>query len=231
MASRDFIPQRLSEFLGWSNNFAVKLAAIHAAVGISGAQSTAYTAADADFGTKYTVAIAPGTRTKVTISDMRDSLRSTTSLARDLARIIQAYPGVTNGQRDDLGLTPRTGTITPISPPDTKPALIVRSVDGRQIRVELKEAGSESRGKPAGVDAAWLFSFVGNAPPISTGDWKFEGETTRTLATITADASIAPGSKIFLAACWINPRGQAGPGCDPVVAYIAGGTLPGSVAA
>jgi len=43
--------------------------------------------------------------------------------ARTLAKVVNAYPPITNAQRADLGLTVRDGTPSPIPPPATQPVV------------------------------------------------------------------------------------------------------------
>jgi hypothetical protein len=143
--------------------------------------------------------------------------------ARELARIINAFPGITNAQRIDLGLTPREGTISPLNPPAECPSLRVVSAIGRILKFKLQGQDTSRRGKPEGVAGATLFSFVGDEAPADIGQWKFEGSITRTEFDIEFPPTVAAGSKVYLCAFWFSPRSQSGPACEPVAAYIAGG--------
>ena len=118
--------------------------------------------------------------------------------------------------------------------PEHAPDVDFVSVIGRTVKIRLHDSQSPSRrGKPPHIDGASVFSHVGDAPPASISDWKFEGSTTRTVAEINFDSSTPPGAKVWVTAFWFNPRSQSGPACDPVSTHLQGGgvTIPPPVAA
>jgi hypothetical protein len=219
----DFLPAKDADLLAWSSNFSAKITATPTAYGLTAAQATAYGSLHTAFSTALATASNPATRTRGTIAAKdaaRDPLKAN---ARDLARIINAFPSITNQQRIDLGLNPRSGTITPTNPPDETPVMEVVSAIGRMLKIKLRAQDSSRRGKPDGVDGATVFSFVGSAPPADISLWKFEGSTTRTVFDLEFPASVPAGSQVWLCAFWFSPRAQSGPACTPISAYLAGG--------
>jgi hypothetical protein len=149
-------------------------------------------------------------------------------MASDLAKIIDGTATVTDAQRLDLGLNVRA-TPAPIPAPSQAPNLDVAGRLGTTVTIKLHDGSTSGRRrKPAGVQGASVFSFVGTGgatPPAELADWKFEGNTTRTKIDVQFDAALAPGTLVWLCAFWFNPRGQAGPGCTPVSAILAGGGM------
>lgn len=216
-----FLPSRDSLLLAWSSNFSTQISATPTAFGLTAAQATAYAALHTAYSTAYTAAIDPATRTKANISTKNVAKKSLRTSAQDLAKIANAFPTITNAQRILLGLTPRSGTITPVNPPTEAPVMEIVSTNGRTIKLRLHSQSTKS--KPAGVKGASLFSFVGATPPADIDSWKFEGSTTRTHFEMSFSSSTPAGSQVFLTAFWFNPRSQSGPACTPVSAYIAGG--------
>ncbi len=221
--SRNFIPSKDADLINWSAGFSSKITATPTAFGLTAPQATAYAALDTAFAGAYATAVDPATRTRGTIAAKDAARIPLVAQARELARIINAFPSITNQQRIDLGLNPREGEMTPVNPPTESPVLEIVSAMGRTLKVKLRSVNSERRGKPEGVDGATLFSFVGEAPPADISSWKFEGSTTRTLFDVEFPPTVAAGAQVWLTAFWFNPRSQSGPACQPINAYIAGG--------
>jgi hypothetical protein len=142
---------------------------------------------------------------------------------RQLARAIQGTLTVTDQQRFDLGLTVRDTDPSPIPPPALEPEIDIVAVSGNTVKLRLHEKGNPARrGKPAGVDGAALFSFVGASAPTDEAAWKFEGNTPRTVINITFPPGTAPGARVWFTAFWFNPRKQGGPPATAVGTNIPG---------
>src|SRR5207249_3632544 len=95
----------------------------------------------------YATAIEPSTRTRGAIATKNANRAAVRASARDLARIVQAFPATTDTQRIALGLTVRDGTVAPINPPTVPPVLEVVSTIGRTIKVRLHGTGTDRRRK------------------------------------------------------------------------------------
>ncbi len=223
MAQRDFLPSKDADLLAWANSFSAKITATPVAYGLVAAQATAFSALLTTWSADLAVATDPATRTRAAIAAKNASRTPLKAEARELARIINAFPSITNEQRIELGLTPRSGTISPINPPTECPVLEVVSAIGRTLKLKLRSSDSNRRGKPADVAGATLFSYVGSAPPADIAAWKFEGSITKTVFDCEFPASVAAGAQVWLCAFWFSPRAQSGPACQPVSAYLAGG--------
>jgi len=221
----DFLPSKDALLLSWSANFSTKITATPTAYGLVAAQATAYAALNTTYSTTYATAINPATRTKGTILAKNDARIPLRASARNLARIIQAFPTLTNTQRADLGITVRDVTPSPINPPTESPVMEVVSANGRALTLKLRSVDSERRGKPPGVHGASLFSYVGATPPADISAWKFEGSTTRTSFVMEFAPTVPAGSQVWLTAFWFNPRSESGPACMPISAFIAGGVV------
>jgi hypothetical protein len=223
MVHKDFLPTKDADLLAWANAFSSKITATPVAFGLVAAQATAFAGLLTTWSADLAVATDPATRTRAAIAAKNASRAPLKAEARELARIINAFPSITNEQRIELGLTPRDGTISPINPPTECPSLRVVSAIGRILKIKLQGQDTSRRGKPEGVAGATLFSFVGDEAPADIGQWKFEGSITRTEFDIEFPPTVAAGSKVYLCAFWFSPRSQSGPACEPVAAYIAGG--------
>ena len=226
-ASLDYLPSREADLVTWSDNFNTLITATPTAYGLTAGQATAYTALHSAFVTAWEIANRPSLRTTPAIetkNTAKYNLISGPGGIHELAMIVQDFPGTTNTERADLGLTVRDADPSPIPPPTMSPGLDIVAVNGRTVKIRLHDAASpSSRAKPAGVKGASVYSYVGATPPESIDAWKYEGSTTKNVIDIDFPTTVAAGSKVWLAAYWTNPRLQSGPPCDPVATTVGGG--------
>lgn len=223
--SKDYIPSRDAELVGWSNNFEQIVAAAPVALGLTVAQAAAYTAANADWQAAYTAGTDPSTRNVGTVAQKREKRAAIVALARQYNAIIQATPSVTDQQKLDLGLHVKDAEPSPSHAPTFAPGVVVLSVFNRTARTRLFDpANPTKRGKPDNCAGAQVFSYVGEEPPADLSAWTSEGNTSRTALDITFPTSVAPGAKIWITARWFGPRFQNGPAATPVMTNLPGGS-------
>jgi hypothetical protein len=187
--------------------------------GLSAPQVQALTDTLAIYESTLAVCTNPATRTRTAILAKDAAKKAFVTVARQCAQVIQKNPATTDARRAELGLTvpkPRS----PIAPPTATPRLDVVAVAGRLLTLRLHD-GSGLRGKPAGVTEARIFSYSGENPPEQEQAWNFEAAPTRTETQITPAAAI-PGVRLWLKACWVNAKAQAGPMCAAVSTSIQG---------
>lgn len=221
--ARDFIPTREAELVTFSTNFKNLITASPTTYGLTAAQATAYGTKHTAWTSAYQTATDPSTRSPSAIIAKDVAKKNVIGEIRMLARIVQATPAVTAQQKSDLGITVRDTDPTPIPPPASAPGISIISAVVRTVRIRLEEAGSTRRGKPDGVAGAAIFSYVGENAPALLADWKFEGNTTRTSFDVLFEPTVAAGAKVWVTACWFNPRTQNGPSCPPISTNIPGG--------
>jgi hypothetical protein len=217
MASTNFLPDRESDLLTWSVNFDTKITASPTDYGLTADQATAYGTLHSAFADAYQTANNPDTRSPSNIVAKDVAKDALINNARMLARIVQATPAVTPEQKSELGLTVRDVEPTPIPPPASWPKLEIVAVNGRTVQIRLSDLENPTRrGKPEGVSGATVLSFVGEEAPSDPGLYKFEGNTSRTTASVEFPITVAEGAKVWLTAFWFNNRKQSGPACEPV---------------
>ena len=226
-----FLPARESELVSWSNNFSAKISASPAIYGLTAGQAAAYAALHASFAAAFAACNSHATNSQSATVAKNTAKKALLASARQLSQIVHTFPGTTNYQRSALRLSLRL-TAAPIPAPVAAPGLTIVASMGHLVRIRLYDFASPTRrGKPPGVQGASVFSFVGasggggGGPPVSVTGWKFEYNTTRTVADVQFDVNLAPGTKVWFTAFWYNPRAESGPGCTPVSALIAGGQL------
>jgi len=223
-ATTDFLPSRESDLVVWSTTFNGLIVATPTAYGLVAAQATAYTALQTAFVTAFNLANGDATRTPAGLVTKDTAKVALIANARQLAGIIQRDPDTTNTQRSALGLTIKASP-SPIPAPSEAPNIDILDRVGTSVELKLHDGSGSRRGRPAGVQGASVFSYVGATPPVSTSGFKFEGNTTRTKFTVEFDAALPPGTKVWFTAFWFNPRSQSGPGCTPISAILAGGGM------
>lgn len=219
-----YFPSTDSSLVAWGRNFSERVSSSYAELGISLEQAEQFALVQAELDSAYQAASNPATRTQSSVEGKNEKRDAMKSAARLLVSIINGQANVTDAQRTTLGLTvPKQKSKIPV--PDVRPTIVVSAVSGHlvKIRVSNYEAFGRHR-RPTGVAGANVFCFTGENPP-DPKEWKFVGNSSGRDFEIRIDPSIPPGTKVWLTACWYNPRGMNGPAADPVFTYVQfGGT-------
>ena len=215
---KDFFPDREPEMLSWSANFASKLSADPQAYSITPQTAAEYAALHQAFADAYHLASAPSTSTRSAVQGKRDARKAMERMARSLAARIKAAPNVSIVQKVELGLNPRHsgGRGRPGGKPATAPVLQIRSVFAHRVTLSLIDPQSPTRrARPDDAGGAAIFYQVDGHPRPAA--WSFLTQTTRTRLTVNLHRAAATGAlKVYLAACWLGSRNQAGPMGAPV---------------
>jgi len=191
-------------------NFSAKLSATPTAFGLVAADATAYAALSTDYGTKLATATNPTTRTKGTIAAKETSKAALLAKARQLIKIINAYPPLTAQQRADLGLNPRDSVPTPVPPPATRPIVTVDPVGRLRI---VDETTPTRRAKPSGVIGALVYAKISppaDPAPVGIEEASFAELATRANSTLTLPAG-SNNKTLYVFAQWVNDKGERGP--------------------
>jgi len=226
----DYYPKREREIVTFTENFSAGIAASPRSFGLSPAQAAEYAAVQHVFADLQQKSTQGSTNTSSVVAAKKNARRALEQLTRELVRIARMHPGVTAAQRRTLGLPVRD----PGRPRGSRnvngevqmnrigpPRVHVNVLNGRTLRIELRDRFSLARCKPRGVEGATVFSYVGEHPPAA-GDmdkWRFERNTTKLVTTVrpgNRDAMLPPGTKVWVMACWMNRRSQRGPASEPV---------------
>jgi hypothetical protein len=219
---RNFYYGKDADVVAGSASFAASISAAPTTYGLVAAQATAFGLLNTALQSAYTAAISPPTRGPVSIQAKNQAIHNMRVSAVNLAKIVYSTPTVTDTQLVALGLLPRPSR-APVPPPATAPVIDVVATSGNTVKLRLHAAGDPTRrGKPAGVDGASVFSFVGATPPDTEAEWTFEGVAGKTLLDVTFPAGTAPGARVWFTAFWFNSRKQSGPAASPVGTNIPG---------
>lgn len=219
----DFIPTTDEGKRTFGLNLSTKLTAAPTDYSITVAQAAAFQALFDSYDAALTTALEPSTRTPTAIVNKDLARDAMVQNARRLARIIQAAPSVTPGQKTDLGLPIHDEEPTPSIPPQFAPGVEIVSVTGRTVRVKLRDTQSTRRGKPDGVIAAVVISYQGDETPTAASNWRYEGSTGRMVSDVVFPDTLAAGAKVWISAFWLNDRKEAGPAATPLSTFLQGG--------
>jgi hypothetical protein len=188
------------------------------------------TAPVAQFHTEYlafdaalAVLNVPATRTPVAVTVKTLAKAALLADIREMVRIIEACPTVNDEMRRALMINIRKPRAV-IPAPAEAPELDILSVTGRTVRCRVHGAQANRRGKPEGVAGVAFFSFVGENAPLDASQWKLEGSSTRTTFDLSFPQN-QPGDKVWLMACWYNPRLQQGPTCPAAATNLQFGSI------
>jgi len=216
MGRSGFLPDKDAALLAWSQNFSTKISATPENFGLSSAQATSYQTLHDGFADALALC-DPAVRNKTSCMAKNTAKLALKDGARSLAKIVEGTDTVTDAQKIELGLNVRAMP-SPIPAPTSAPDIDIVSVLGRTVKLRLHNSGDPSpkRGRPDGVAGATIFSYVGDAPPEDVNDWKFEGNTTRTVIDVEFPVGAAAGAKVYFTAFWYSARALSGPLCDPV---------------
>lgn len=239
----DFLPRRDADLVTWARCFATHIAAEPSRYGLTEADAAEFADVEQAFAQAHQVANSPATRTEVSIIAKDEARSAMKVVARRLARIVHATPGVTDEMKIGLGLAlhragrRRTGLMGLAgagfpgvdNPGAGAPRLRARSMTARRVRLTLRDGDSLRVGKPRGVMGAMIFSQVGDRPSMRPGDWTFVCNTTRTGCQVALPAGLEPGTKVWFTAAWVDSLLQPGRWSAPAMVYVQFDVaLPGS---
>lgn len=219
-----YLPTREGALLGWSSNFSMLINDDATRYGLTIEQAADYATLHDTYRTAFITATHPPTRTPPAIQAKNDAKHALLEAARELVKIIQAYPGTTNEMRRSLDITVPDDEPTPIPPPGTAPNLSIMSTIGRVVKIRLRDAeNSDNRGKPSGVTGAAVFSYVGETPPSDPMTWSFLFNTSRTIVDVEFPSTVPGNSKVWITAFWFNAKKQSSPAAASVTTTISDG--------
>lgn len=222
MPQRDFIPHREAELVTFTANMAARLSAQPADYGITPALADEYSTAHDNWALQYERAQAPETRSPVAIAAKNTAKKIIIEQTRKIAKIVRATPGMDDQRLIELGLRPHKTEPTRIVRPHSAPEIDIQERRGNHVLARLhSEEGP--RHKPQGVAAAFVYTHVGPTAPVRIQDWTFAGSYTRSLVDLAFDPTLPAGTTVWITACWVNPRGETGPGATAVSTVLAGG--------
>ena len=223
MPSSTYLPSTEAELRTWVQNFSIKLELDPTGFGTTTEQASILRGDYDTYVAAFTVAKDPDTNSKTNTRLKNEAKDVMVKKVRELVRIVQAWPGMTDAKRDSLGITVPDPDPSPAPIPSAGPTLEVVSVLGRTVVLKMKNADKTRRGRPVGAIGASIFAFIGPEVPTKLGDWEFVTLVTKTVEPVDFAASVPAGSKVWLTAFWYNRNGKTSPAGRPISTYLDDG--------
>lgn len=206
-----YIPTTDALLINWGRNYSDLLTATPATYGLEAADALIVQTQFDIFDDSYDAAIAPETRTIVTVADKDGEKLTFLRIARLYAAIIRANQGVTDEDKTALGLNIPDLVPTAIPPPTTYPeiSVIIAGAGMHQILI-TDQLTPTLKAKPFGVAGCLLYAnSAPTADPVMT-DAPLLAVITR--ADTALDVSSFPvGSHVGYKGQWFNRKGELGP--------------------
>jgi hypothetical protein len=141
--------------------------------------------------------------------------------SRSIVAQMKANPNLTGEMLQNAGLSRRAGKRSRVSVPGAPPNLHIVGQRGTEFTLQIFDSESTRRGKPRDVSTVSVYGFVGEQPPASIKEFIPLKQTSRAnRVTVRFDPQLPPGTTVWLTANWRSARGEGGPGCAPVCAYL-----------
>lgn len=207
---KSFVPGLEAALVGYVENFDTRLTAAPTSVGCTAAQATAFHALVVAFKAAWDVTRSRSTRSGSAVILKNEKKKALVKNLRELAKIIQAYPGTTDEQRDLFGLN-IPATRQPVPVPTDMALVEVKSSGPNSIKVRVHGGEALNRRKPLGSTGCVVMTYVGPEAPVDEKLWTMEGATTKSVFDISFPNDIAPGSVVWVAAAFVNAKLQHGP--------------------
>lgn len=219
--AQDIFPGTIPGLVQWGGTYAAGVAAAPALIGVPPTKATELTASFSNMTLAVGRGTDPATRTAVTISDMRAAIASFKTLARQVAKLVRAHPGITPAQLQAIGLRPAK-VRQPIHAPAVPPLTTIVKRYGWVVEAECTDQTSgRRRAWPYGVESINVYTAVGQIPATTAG-WKNEGNVGKNRFAVQFDPSLPPGTKVYICANWQISKGETSPACEPLETTIDG---------
>lgn len=196
-----------------------------ATYGVTAGQMTTYASLTTSYASLLELATEPATRTSVSIENKNVAKKLLRDASVNLKNIFTSMSTVTNAMLLALRMNPRVvRQPRPVWP--YAPTIDVLKVTNRLVDIHVHDSTSEGRGRPFGVTAINVYSYVGPTAPTDVREYHFEGASSRAKAQILFPDSVPSGATVWLSAQWVSARGQLSPGSTPISFTLQGGALP-----
>jgi hypothetical protein len=204
-----YIPNQDAQFDEWLENFKTQLPAIATPLGVTPALITAVTDAYDNWDIAYD-AHQVAKNASQAAAEVKDEARlSALEAVRPVAGMLQKNPGLTDAQRETLGITVPDREPTPTAPEyvvNLPPPLLLLDWSQRsQVAVHfgVNPSNEKRNAKPVDIAGAKIWF------RIESGSWQFVADDTN--SPYTHNFNITEPSNVEYRAQWFDKKGRTGP--------------------
>lgn len=216
----DYIPKQDAAAAAWIANFAAILAVSYAAYGCTSGEGSGAATKSNTLAAALEAATNPSTRNAGTVAAKNDAMADAVLYIRPLAQRIAVSNTIDTQAKIDIGVNPRISQPTPIPPPETAPALAIKTAIPGQVTFEHNNPTTGRRDKPPGVVAIQVAAVVGTSHTSDPSAAVTRGDYTKGLIRVGFQPNES-GLKVSVFARYktrSGPQGiaQVGPWSTPV---------------
>jgi hypothetical protein len=156
----------------------------------------------------------PATRPPMQTKLLTEKETELLPLYRQLHDTLKGSQFVTNNDLEAMGMPRRPeGGHTPVPPPLTLPALVIKHPSKGIVEVHFHDEDTENKAKPHGVHGVELLYALLDHAPASLDELTRSAFDTHTPCRLTFGFEEV-GKDLYIAARWENTRGEKGPWSD-----------------
>jgi hypothetical protein len=207
-----YIPTKDADLDNWAANFSTRITAAPGTFGLIAADATAIAAAYTSWHTLYLAAIAPATRTPVSVADKDTAKIGLLAIYRPYAVAISLNAGVLTSDKIEVGVNPRTNSPTPVAAPTSAPVVSLIGATYLQHLLRYRDEGapSTSRAKPVNVLQIQIFAAVSTTVVSDPATLPLKAVATKVPVVVAWDSSDV-GKVAYYASRWVTRTGLVGP--------------------
>ena len=206
-----FIPAEDGLALTFMQHFAAIIQIAPAVYMLTAADATTISTAVDAFAASYSLATSKPTRTSITVGEKDADRMSAEQIVRQYASLIRPNAGISDGDKEAIGVNPPNPDRTPINVPATSPLLnVIGATPGSHTVRYADTSTPDSAAKPFGAANLQLFVAVGEVSSDDPNDALFYGAFTKNPVPV-AFAPDQNGKQATYFARWADRKGAVGP--------------------
>jgi hypothetical protein len=222
MSENDYVPSSDSAFDLWQKDLMSALDDFATTWGIPEASVKELNLLKTNWEMAFTKTSNKNNRTLSQVQAKTDARKPYEKKLRKFVAQWLAYNDkVSDSDRENMGLTIKSETHTPVSDPTTFPSGKIDFSVSQQHTIHYVDSETGGKAKPKGVHGCELWMKTGPDAPKDDSEYKYVAIKTKTPHVVTYNISEI-GKTIFYRMRWTNKRGKPGPWSPPISASIAG---------
>lgn len=204
------IPPKDADFLEWAKNLVAYVTAHADDWGISEEQVAALNSLLTEFQRDYAALQEPN-HGSTDVYRKNEARKALEAGARDFVNeYLRFNSAVSDEDRLNMGIPPRSASHTPQPPPATHPGCRADTSELRQVGLVFWDNGSSKRGKPENAHGAEIGWGVLDEPPVSVSGMTHSAFATKSPHVLLFDES-ERGKRVYYCLRWENMKGEKGP--------------------
>jgi len=212
----DYIPGGDSELLEFADNFITKTDGNEADYGLTAADTTEVKALRLTFAGSYADNNSKQTTAKSARKQKDADRKPLVSKLRESSQVVQEHPKTTDAMREGLNLPIQDKESSNIGEPATVPVAEIDTSVKLRHEISFYNEGSESKGKPDGVEGCQIWCKIGGDATMNEDDYRYLATDTGSPYLVVHKAENI-GKQAHYLLRWVNAKGEPGPWSAPLI--------------